>query len=287
MSPDRVDKIVRVLFGDECITGEERTAFIDVSREQLSTFADQFAHWITVLLNQQRLIELEGTVNLSATLAKKAILDLCFEKDLAPSCSGSMLVQESFKIPEWSQNIYNALLQLDRRSALPFKLQSIAEEALTSMVLDLNTVITPGLTVLLDHLFSDFPGLEVPSPLFTRVTFFKAERKPTDDLNEIKALMQGHQVTTQDVKSACMRNQCRTTIPIRFALKFIDGFKLQPFIKELVDVILNQPYRGIMLRELDRFFAQTQASVNFRELLTSAVEKQGEAFSSHKHPKSC
>lgn len=96
-----------------------------------------------------------------------------------------------------------------------------------------------------------------------------------EDLNRIQSLMGCHTVTGQDVEQACVRNDCRTVTPIWYALKFVHGFDLQSFTVELVDTLLNQPYRGIMLRELNRFFAETPGLLDFHSLLAAAVEKQG------------
>lgn len=78
---------------------------------------------------------------------------------------------------------------------------------------------------------------------------------------------------------ACLRNGCRSVTAIKFGIAHVPGFdsSLQAFLRELIDALLLQPYRGIMLRELDRFFAQEDQSIDFLALLSSAVDDQGES----------
>lgn len=87
---------------------------------------------------------------------------------------------------------------------------------------------------------------------------------------------------------ACLRNLCTSTLPIQYALKYLDDFDLEAFVKELLDAILSQPYRGAMLRELSRYFSsdrdetefsnEASASLDFKKLLAEAVEAQGRFF---------
>lgn len=97
-----------------------------------------------------------------------------------------------------------------------------------------------------------------------------------DDLDHIKSMMGACEVSADDTLQVCLRNGCRSVTPIRYAHKFIASFNLQAFTVQLLDALLNQPYRGIMLRELDRLFSGAKASVRFHQLLSAAVEKQGE-----------
>lgn len=115
--------------------------------------------------------------------------------------------------------------------------------------------------------------------------------------------MDRHIATRQHVMKVCLRNNCTSTIPIKFAVRFIEGFDVQNFVSELLDTILSyQPYRGIMLqyvttsarsilqcrltlsptvRELDRLANDTTLKLDFHRTLAAAVERKGECIS---HP---
>lgn len=92
-------------------------------------------------------------------------------------------------------------------------------------------------------------------------------------------------VTNADILQACLRNQCITAMPIQYALKHMANFDLEPFVRELLDALLCQPYRGAILRELDRYFSPARAeadysndkaaSIDFKKLLAEAIEVQG------------
>ena len=61
-------------------------------------------------------------------------------------------------------------------------------------------------------------------------------------------MMGQHKVTRHAVMKACLRNGCRSTMAIQYAARFMDDFDVEAFVIELVDYILDQPYRGLMLR---------------------------------------
>lgn len=92
----------------------------------------------------------------------------------------------------------------------------------------------------------DFSGVEISS-LYVQAMFLEAALAQVDDLDAILAKMGRHTVTYEAVFKVCLSNSCRSTTPILFAVKFIDNFDLQRFLEELVEAILHQPYRGIML----------------------------------------
>lgn len=171
---------------------------------------------------------------------------------------------------------YLYLLHFDRCSALPFYLQDVIEDAWSPMAQ--SGAITDALISLLDKLNNDFGNCSRITPLFVHAAFVKAQRHNIEDLEEVKGLMGSYAVTTASVMQACLRNDCRSTIPIQYGIANVVGFTshLQTFVHELLDALLFQPYRGVMLRELDRFFAQEDLSIDSRRLLASAVEDQGE-----------
>lgn len=78
--------------------------------------------------------------------------------------------------------------------------------------------------------------------------FVKAEYQKLTQLDAVAALMRRHAVTTVDVMQACLRNASTSILPIQYAARFIEGFETQSFLAELTDALLNQPYRGRMLR---------------------------------------
>lgn len=93
-------------------------------------------------------------------------------------------------------------------------------------------------------------------------------------------------VTPHDVLQACLRNKCHSTVPIQYAIKYLDDFDLEAFVKELLDALLSQPYRGVILRKLSVFFSSDpnpwdyssaeSSALDFKKLLSEAVEAQGE-----------
>lgn len=78
--------------------------------------------------------------------------------------------------------------------------------------------------------------------------FVKAEEAKVEDLATVAAMMGQHTVTANDVKQACLRNCCETTMPIRYAAHYIPDFDVENCVRELIDALLCQPYRGRMLR---------------------------------------
>lgn len=92
-------------------------------------------------------------------------------------------------------------------------------------------------------------------------------------------------VAPSDVLQASLRNTCSTTIPLQYGVEYVEDLDLQRTVKQLIDGILNQPYRGVMLRKLnDLFHDESGADSNvlyglldFQGMLASAVEEQGES----------
>lgn len=168
---------------------------------------------------------------------------------------------------------YNILSFLDQQSALPFQLSRAVRKAIEPL---LSGAVCAPMIQMAERLERDFPHTPSVSSLYVRCMFLKAERKPTEDLEEVKAMIGNHKVGEADVLWASLSNECRTTVPIRYAVKHVEGFSLQHFTEKLVDQLLRQPYRGIMLRELDRLFRDLDSSASFHRLLTAAVETQGE-----------
>ena len=78
--------------------------------------------------------------------------------------------------------------------------------------------------------------------------FVKAEIQKITDLNAVSTLMGRHTVTTEDVMQTCLCNITTSTLPIQYAARFIDNFDAKSFLDDLIEAILNQPYRGKMLR---------------------------------------
>lgn len=77
----------------------------------------------------------------------------------------------------------------------------------------------------------------------------------------------------------------RSTLPLQFAAKYVENFELERFVKELLAALLRKPSRYDTLRALDRLFrlpeeaaeggADLSGAVDFRALLSAAVEMQG------------
>lgn len=78
--------------------------------------------------------------------------------------------------------------------------------------------------------------------------FVKAEIQKITDLNAVSTLMGRHTVTTEDVMQACLLNTSTSTLPIKYAARFLERFDVEGFLVELIEALLNQPYRGQMLR---------------------------------------
>lgn len=183
--------------------------------------------------------------------------------------------------PSASEAVYEILVHLDRKDLLPFKLSIIIEDILQPWQ---GGSVTWRMLSFLKLLARDFLALPCVAAHFGPATFLEAELQGMQDLHAIQQMMGQHIVTAQDVMKASLRNQCRTVTPIMYALHFVEGFQAQPFIEQLIEALLHQPYRGLMLREIDRVFSvkaeghEMHYHIPFRQLLASAVEKQGEYF---------
>lgn len=175
---------------------------------------------------------------------------------------------------------YECLIHFDKQSALPFRLQDVIEDVLEPFTLPHSGPFTNSLISFLDALSYNFDKWFRIAPLLARVVLIKAERDSIEDLDVIKRMMGSHAATTTSIMQACLRNGCRTVTPIKYGIAHVEGFgsSLQTFVVGLLTALLAQPYRGIMLRELDQVLAQDNHSINFRQLLASAVEGQGEFY---------
>lgn len=78
--------------------------------------------------------------------------------------------------------------------------------------------------------------------------FVKAENDKIESLAAVNALMLGREVHRRDALQACLCNDCRSTMPIQYAARYIESFDVQDFVRELIEYLLVQPYRGPMLR---------------------------------------
>lgn len=209
-------------------------------------------------------LKIHGVVKISRQFARTCISAVT--NPLAYRNGQSELEQE------WG-SVYTILVHLDRKHTLPFRLSEIIEEVLLP---EQDGAVTPRMLFFVERLQHDFPNLPCVNALFGPAMFLKAERQHIQHIDEIKQLMGNYQVTTQDIMAVCLRNHCRTVTSIQYGLRHVKGFDLSHFMAELIQKLLNQPYRGIMLRELDRFFAQRVGLIDFRSMLVLAVEKQGE-----------
>lgn len=68
------------------------------------------------------------------------------------------------------------------------------------------------------------------------------------ELDGLEELMKRHTVSVQGVMNECLRNGCRSVVAIKWAARYLESFNVEEFVTELVESILNQPYRGLMLR---------------------------------------
>lgn len=161
---------------------------------------------------------------------------------------------------------------LDQQSALPFPLSRVVEWTLTRL---LSGAVTAPMIAMLERIERDFPNLACVSSLFVRCMFLKAERDSIERLDEVKSMMRGHKVRKVDVSWACLRNGCRSAIALRYAITFGKDFDLQSFVEGTLTHMIYQPYRGIMLRELDRLFRELGSTDDFHAMLETAVESQG------------
>lgn len=97
------------------------------------------------------------------------------------------------------------------------------------------------------QLCPDFAGVD-SRELFVQCKFIEAEDKKLEDIDPISTMMAEHEVTRADVWAACLRIGCCSTIPIKYAARFLAGFDTTRFILELIEVILTQISRGSMLQ---------------------------------------
>lgn len=81
-----------------------------------------------------------------------------------------------------------------------------------------------------------------------QAVFLKAEDAKLNSLSAITALMGRHTVNKEGIVQSCLRNGCKSTLPIRYAMKYLKDFDVEECFKELIEALLNQPYRGVMLR---------------------------------------
>lgn len=184
---------------------------------------------------------------------------------------GTQLVQ-TVADPSESQT-YDTLMYLEQQSALAFRMSGVLRKTLEPL---LSGAVSAPMIPMVERLERDFPRSSEVSSLFVRCVFLKAERESIEDLDQIHAMMGRHQADEADLEWTCLRNGCRTTVPIRYALKWLEGFNLDDFIGGFVEQLLMQPYRGIMLRELGRLFCERDYSATLHKLLEVAVERQGE-----------
>lgn len=96
-------------------------------------------------------------------------------------------------------------------------------------------------------LTSDFPDAPLDSA-FAQAMFIKAGTPGSRrNCNATSQLMRDRSVTRHDVWQVCLQD-LRSLDPLMYAIKELEGFDATEFITELVDVIVDQPYRGWMLR---------------------------------------
>lgn len=75
----------------------------------------------------------------------------------------------------------------------------------------------------------------------------KAEEEGLDE-SAIPALMGRHTVTRESVMQACLRNRCESTYAFRYGIRHLEDLDVEGFAVELVEALLDQPYRGAMLK---------------------------------------
>lgn len=114
--------------------------------------------------------------------------------------------------------------------------------------------------------------------------FVELEDEGPSHAAAIEDVLGRHTVTYESVMQACLRNGCRSANPIEYAAFIINDFNVEGFFQELLQAILYQPYRGKMLRELDRLAnrmsrGQVPGKVDFRAMLAKAVEEWGKSTS--------
>lgn len=164
---------------------------------------------------------------------------------------------------ESAVSLLQALVHFDKTVALTFELSDVIEKALAPIR---DGAIAVQMIALVENL-ADFLHLACVSGLFPLAIFLKAERESVENVEEIKSMMKGCEVAAAHIMAACLHSLCETVSPIRFALRFVEAFELPPFIEQLLDALLDQPYRGSMLRELYCLFAGKQGLLDFRQML--------------------
>ena len=78
--------------------------------------------------------------------------------------------------------------------------------------------------------------------------FLKASESKVTEPEVVAAWVGRHAVTQESIMQACLRNGCQAPLPIQYALKYLPDFQLEECLAELIEALLNQPYRAIMLR---------------------------------------
>lgn len=96
-------------------------------------------------------------------------------------------------------------------------------------------------------LHTDFPDVEL-GPLFAQVVFLNAQRFDSTMTSHVLSELADRQVTRSSVMLCCLNNRCRSVLTIQYAAEFLD-FDIESYVTEVVEtIVLNQPYRGLMLR---------------------------------------
>lgn len=80
------------------------------------------------------------------------------------------------------------------------------------------------------------------------MVFIKAEVESSNDLDRIVSVIGARQVTSQDIKQVCLHNRTKSALPLKYAISRIQDFDATSMVKDIVEAILDQPYRGPMLR---------------------------------------
>lgn len=94
---------------------------------------------------------------------------------------------------------------------------------------------------------TDFHDVDL-SALWIPATFLRVAKKAITDPAQVATMMGRYVVTISDILTACVRNDCKSAMPIQYAARYVDNFDVPDFLEELVEVILDQPYRGAMLQ---------------------------------------
>lgn len=249
---------------------EEALNAVDVSEH--SRACSRARTHMRLFLTQQHLV-FKDPPQISVDLMIDAICSMRQSTGSSEYC-GTAYRPRLWDPPPAVEALYSMLLKLDQRSALPYPLDLVVDGVVVSAE---GGTVSANVISLIERLDQDFPHLPAMPDVFVVAEFFKAEREDVKDLEAVKQMMGRHAVTPENIMLACLRNGCRSVTPIQYGLKFINGFEhgLQAFVEELVGLLLLQPYRGLMLRGLERYFAQSYKSLDVLKLVASAVEKQG------------